>query len=77
MARTGEKERTTWKRECIWKDSININLRDDGVNWVHLALSRYSVGWCCGDNEPSGSIKRGEFLDYTEDTRLCSRELFC
>ena len=47
------------------------------MNWVRLALSRYSVGWCYGDNEPSGSIKRGEFLDYTEDTRLFSRELFC
>ena len=38
MARTGEKERTTWK--SIWKDSININIKEirrDCVNWVHVA----------------------------------------
>lgn len=28
VARTGEKERTTWKMKCIWKDSININLKE-------------------------------------------------
>jgi hypothetical protein len=49
-----------------WEDNIKMDLRDlvlEGVDWVHLAQDIGPVvGSCEHDNEPSGSIKRGNFL---------------
>jgi len=36
----------------------------DGVDWIGLAQERGRVAGCCErGNEPSGSVKCGEFLD--------------
>jgi len=54
-----------------WEDNIRINLKEirwEGVDWMHLAQDRdQAVGPCEHDNEPSGSIKSGEFLDQLND----------
>jgi hypothetical protein len=34
-----------------------------GMDWINLAQDRQAVGVCECSNEPSGSIKCGEFLD--------------
>jgi hypothetical protein len=47
------------------KDNIRIDLREirwEGVDWIHLAQDR-GQDPCEYGNEPSGSIKGGEFLD--------------
>jgi hypothetical protein len=33
------------------------------MDWIGLAQDRQVAGTCKCGNEPSGSIKRGEFLD--------------
>jgi hypothetical protein len=50
-----------------WEDNIKTDLREVGwgcVDWIGLAQDRdrWRALCECG-NEPSGSIKRGEFLD--------------
>jgi hypothetical protein len=46
-----------------WKDNIKMDLQEVGwgsMDWIDMA----QVAGCCEcGNEPSGSIKRGEFLD--------------
>jgi hypothetical protein len=40
----------------------------DGVDWIHLAQDKGPVAGCFEHgNEPSDSIKDGEFLDYLSD----------
>jgi len=34
-----------------------------GMDWIDLAQDRHVAGACKSGNEPSGSIKWGEFLD--------------
>jgi hypothetical protein len=48
-----------------WEDNIEVNVREMGLeNWIHLAQDRDRWrGSCEHGNEPSGSIKGGEFLD--------------
>jgi hypothetical protein len=50
-----------------WKDNIKTDLREvgwGGMNWIELAQDKGQVaGSCECGNEPSGSIKCGEFLD--------------
>jgi hypothetical protein len=46
-----------------WEDNIKMNLREEGcggMDWIDLAQDR---GWCECGNEPSGSVKCGEFLN--------------
>ena len=46
-----------------WEDNIKMDLQEvgcGGMDWIELAQDRES---CECDNEPSGSIKCGEFLD--------------
>jgi hypothetical protein len=50
-----------------WDDNIRMDLQEVGfgcVNWIGLAedRDRWRAIFECGD-EPSGSIKCGEFLD--------------
>jgi hypothetical protein len=49
-----------------WEDNIKMDLREIGfgdVDWIPWAQDRDSGGSCEHGNEPSGSIKCGEFLD--------------
>ena len=53
-----------------WEDNIRMDLQEVGLvyeNWIGLAEEKGQVsGACeCGE-EPSGSIKRGEFLDQLQ-----------
>jgi hypothetical protein len=52
---------------CSWEDNIRMDLQEvgcGGMNWIGLALDRDRWrGTCECGNEPSGSIKCGEFLD--------------
>jgi len=50
-----------------WEDNIKMDLRQveyEGTNWIDLAQDRdrWRALVQCG-NEPSGSVKCGEFLD--------------
>jgi hypothetical protein len=47
----------------------------EGVDWMHLAQDRgpVAVGWQ-HDNECSGSIKCGEFLDKLSDYLLSKKD---
>jgi len=42
--------------------------RQDVMDWIHLVLDRDQFwGFCEHGNEPSGSLKGGEFLDWLSD----------
>jgi hypothetical protein len=52
-----------------WEDNIIMDLEKivcEGVDWMHLAWQPVE-GCCEHGNEPVGSIKGGEFLDYLRD----------
>jgi hypothetical protein len=58
-----------------WEDNIKMDLQEagcGGMDWIELAQDRQVAGTCECGNEPSGSIKCGEFLD-----RLASQEGLC
>jgi hypothetical protein len=49
-----------------WEDNIKMNLQEvgcGGMDWIGLAQDRQVAGNCECGNEPSGSIKCGEFLN--------------
>jgi hypothetical protein len=49
-----------------WEDNIKMDFQEvgcGGMNWIELAQDRQVAGTCEHGNEPSGSIKCGEFLD--------------
>jgi hypothetical protein len=49
-----------------WKDNIKMDLQEVGclgMDWIEMAQDRQVAGTCECGNKPSGSIKRGEFLD--------------
>jgi hypothetical protein len=49
-----------------WVDNIKMDLQEvgcGGTDWIHLAQYREVAGTCDCGNEPSASIKCGEFLD--------------
>jgi hypothetical protein len=50
-----------------WEDKVKMYIKDlewEGVDWIHLAQDRgHWRALCEHGNEPSGSIKCGEFLD--------------
>jgi hypothetical protein len=58
-----EGKRPLGRPRCRWEDNVRMDLQEVGCgceDWIGLAQDR---GACeCGE-EPSGSIKRGEFLD--------------
>jgi hypothetical protein len=50
-----------------WEDNIKMDFGEIGfgdVDWIHLAQDRYRWRALVNTDEPSGSIKCGEFLDY-------------
>jgi hypothetical protein len=58
-----------------WEDNIEMDHRQvgcGGMDWIGLAQDRNGVsGYCECVNEPSGSIKGGEFLEQPR-TISCS-----
>jgi hypothetical protein len=49
-----------------WEDNIRMDLQEvgcGGMDWIGLAQDRQVAGTCECGNEPSGPIKRGEFLE--------------
>jgi hypothetical protein len=56
---------------CRWNDNIRMNVREVGWESVFMWLRIGTIGVCCEHgNEPFGSIKIGEFLDYLSDYKL-------
>jgi len=56
-----EGKRPLGRPRCRWDDNIKMDLQEvgcGGMDWIELAQDRDTYG--CG-NEPSGSIKCGEF----------------
>jgi hypothetical protein len=57
-----------------WVDNIKIDLREkgwDGVDWTGLAQDRDQLeGSCEHGNEPSGSIKCWEVLEWLQNWQL-------
>jgi hypothetical protein len=52
-----------------WEDNIKMNLQEVGcgvTDWIRLAQDRQVADTCECGNEPSGSIKLGEFLDWLQ-----------
>jgi hypothetical protein len=49
-----------------WEDNIKADLQEvgcRGMDWIEVAQDRELADTCECGNEPSGSIKCGEFLD--------------
>ena len=48
-----------------WEDNIKMDLLkvEWGMDWIDVAQNRGGGGFLCIRNEPSVSIKCGEFLD--------------
>jgi hypothetical protein len=53
-----------------WKDNIRMDIQEvgsGGMDWIWAGSGyRQVAGSCECSNEPSGSIKCGEFLDYLQ-----------
>jgi hypothetical protein len=62
-----EGKRPMGRPRLRWEDNIKIDLQEVGcwgMDWIQLAQDKGQVvGTCECGNEPSGSIKCGEFLD--------------
>ena len=62
-----EGKRPLGKHRRRWEDNIKMNFQEVGcgvMNWIELAQDRDRWrGKCECGNEPSGSIKCGEFLN--------------
>jgi hypothetical protein len=58
-----EGKRPLGRPRCRWEDNIKMDLQEvgcGGMGWIGLAQGKQVAGTC---NEPSDSIKCGEFLD--------------
>jgi hypothetical protein len=60
-------KRPVGRTKCGWEDIIKMGLQEvewGGMDWITLTQERDRLGGAfeCG-NEPSGSVKCGEFLD--------------
>ena len=62
-----EEKRPLRRPRRRWEDNIKMYLQEvgcEGMDWTELAQDRGQVaGTCDCGNEPSGSVKCGEFLD--------------
>jgi hypothetical protein len=60
-----EAKRSLGRPRCRWEDSVWMDLREIGWECMDSSSSGYGpVAGCCEyGNEPSGSIKGGQYLD--------------
>jgi hypothetical protein len=64
-----ERKRPLGRPRCRWEDNIKMDLQEvecGDMDWIELAQDRdrrRALVNVMNDNEPSGSIKCGEFLD--------------
>jgi hypothetical protein len=74
-----EKKRPLGRPRFRWEDNIKMDLQEvgwGGMDWIDMAQDRDKVVSCCEcGNEPSGSIKCGEFLDYLRPVSFSRRTL--
>ena len=59
-----------------WVDNIRMDLQKVGcgyMDWIGLAQNRQVEDACDSGNEPSGSVKCGEFLDYLQTSYLLKK----
>jgi hypothetical protein len=67
LVKKAEGKRPLGRPRCRWEDDIRMDLQEvgcGGIDWIELAQDRDRVASTCEcGNEPSGSIKCGEFLD--------------
>jgi hypothetical protein len=60
-----------------WVENIKMDFREvelDGMDWIDLAQDRDQwIGFCEHGNEPSGSIKCWEILEYLQNLRLLKK----
>jgi hypothetical protein len=64
-----EGERPLGRHRRRWEDNIRMDLQEvgcEGMDWIGLAQDRRVAETCECSNEPSGSIKCGEFLDWLQ-----------
>ena len=63
-----------WRR---WVDNIRLDLQEVGygyMDWIGRAQDRQVADACECGNEPSGSVKCGEFLDYLQTSYLLKKD---
>jgi hypothetical protein len=62
-----EGRRPLGRRKHRWEDNTKLDLQEVGcgdMDWIDVAQDGVKVpGTCDCGNEPSGSVKLGEFLD--------------
>jgi hypothetical protein len=66
LVRKPEGNRPLGRPRRRWEDNIKMGLQEVGcgsMDWIELAQYRQVASTCECGNEPSGSIKCGEFLD--------------
>ena len=67
LMRKPEGKRQLRRRRHRWEDNIKMDLQEvgcGGMDWIDLAhIGIGGGGYCKRDDEPSGCIKCGEFLD--------------
>jgi len=67
LIRKSEGKRPLWRRRRRCENNVRMGLREiawDGVDWMHLAQDWDQLRAVV--NEPLGSIKDGECLDYLD-----------
>jgi hypothetical protein len=66
LVRKHEVRRPLGRPRRKWIDNIRIDLQEVGcgyMDWIGLTQDRQVADACECGNEPSGSVKYGEFLD--------------
>jgi len=67
-----------WGDRRRWVDNIRMDLQEVGcgyMDWIGLAQDRQVADACECGNEPSGSMKYGEFLDCCKPVSFSRRTL--
>ena len=62
------------RRRCVY--NIRMDVQEVGcryMDWIELAQDRELSNACECGNEPSGSVKCGEFLDWLQTSQLLKK----